>query len=65
METKNRNIWTLVAVILVVLCCCAVATVAVAARWFKGWSYDSGQAGSLRNERIERDFNVGEAPSHR
>jgi hypothetical protein len=62
-ESKNRNVWIIVAVIVVVLCCCALAVAAIAVAWFTtqpvGWTW----SGSVQSLRSEEAFPVGDAPS--
>ncbi len=62
MESKNRNVWIIVAVIVVVLCCCALA-VAAAVAWFTTQPLDWAWSTSLQSERSEEAFAVGDAPS--
>jgi hypothetical protein len=70
MESKNRNVWIILAVIVVVLCCCVLA-VAAAVGWFTtqpfGWfatqPLDWTGPTSLQSERSEESFAVGETPS--
>jgi hypothetical protein len=61
-ETRNRNVWIIVAVVGVVLCCCALAVVAVVAGWFVVWPVSSSGSILSGGERIEQSFEVGEAP---
>jgi len=63
MESQNRNVWILVAVIVVGLCCCALAIAAAAVGWFTIQPLDWTGATSLRSERSEEAFVVGETPS--
>jgi hypothetical protein len=60
MESKNRNVWIILAVIVVVLCCCVLA-VAAAGAWFTTQSLD--WTGATRLQRSEEAFAVGETPS--
>jgi DUF4097 and DUF4098 domain-containing protein YvlB len=61
-ETRNRNVWIIVAVVGVVLCCCALAVVAGVAGWFVIWPVSSSGPILSGGERIEQSFEVGEAP---
>jgi hypothetical protein len=71
MESKNRNMWIILAVIAVVLCCCVVAVAAAGVGWFAtqpfGWftTKPPGWTGltSLQSERSEETFAAGDAPS--
>jgi hypothetical protein len=63
MESKNRNVWIILAVIVVVLCCCALAVAAAAVGWFTTQPLDWTGATSLQSERSEEAFVVGDAPS--
>jgi hypothetical protein len=63
MESKNRNVWIIVAVIVVALCCCALAVAAAGAAWFTTQPLDWPGATSLQSERSEEAFPVGDAPS--
>lgn len=69
MESKNRNLWIIIAMILVVLCCCAVVVFAAAVGWFTAqpWfaaqPWDLGSVGSYQQDRIEQTFNVSSAPN--
>lgn len=73
METKNRNVWIVVAIVLVLLCCC-VAAVAAAATWvvttlpadlglrpasLEDWGVRPDPAA----ETVEQSFQVGTAPA--
>ena len=60
MESKNRNVWIILAVIVVVLCCCVLAVAATGA-WFTTQSLD--WTGATRLQRSEEAFAVGETPS--
>ena len=63
METRNRNLWIIVAVVGVVLCCCALAVVAGVAGWFTIWPVTVSRGPILSSgERIEQSFEVGETP---
>jgi DUF4097 and DUF4098 domain-containing protein YvlB len=67
-ESRNRNVWIVVAAILVVLCCCALAAAAAAGLWFASarssgnLPIEQGLLGTGR-EVVETSFNVGEAPT--
>ena len=63
MESKNRNVWIIVAVIVVVLCCCVLAVAAAAVGLFATWPLDWTGVTSLQSERSEQTFAVGETPS--
>jgi hypothetical protein len=63
MESKNRNVWIIVAVIVVVLCCCALALAAAVAGLFATQPFGWTGATSLQIERSEEAFAVGDAPS--
>jgi DUF4097 and DUF4098 domain-containing protein YvlB len=62
MESKNRNVWIIVAVIVVVLCC-GVLAVAAAVAWFTTQPLDWTWSTTLQSERSEEAFAVGDAPS--
>jgi hypothetical protein len=71
MESKNRNMWIILAVIAVVLCCCALAVAAAGVGWLTtqpfGWftSQPPDWTGptSLHSERSEEAYAAGDAPS--
>jgi DUF4097 and DUF4098 domain-containing protein YvlB len=66
MESKNRNVWIIVAVVLVALCCCAAAAAVVAVAsvgWFTTQVPDWFVPTSLQTERSEQTFVVGSAPT--
>jgi DUF4097 and DUF4098 domain-containing protein YvlB len=78
MESKNRNVWIILAVIVVVVCCCAALVAAAGivittagvgwfttqpSGWFAGQPPDWPGATSLQSERIEESFAAGDAPS--
>jgi hypothetical protein len=73
MESKNRNVWIILAVIAVVLCCCVVAVATAGVGWFAtqpfSWftseQLDWSGATNLQSERSEEAFAVGDAPSLR
>jgi hypothetical protein len=65
METRNRNLWIIVAVVAVVLCICALVAAAVVAGlagWFVIWPVSSSGPIVSEGERIEQSFEVGESP---
>jgi hypothetical protein len=61
MESKNRNVWIIVAAVVALGCCCALAAFAGAMAMLE-LSVPDLNLGSLQRERIEETFNVGEAP---
>lgn len=65
MESKNRNVWIVVVMLLLVACCCFLAATGAAVAWFAnqvdGW--DQFDLGGLGRERVERTFQVGDAPA--
>jgi hypothetical protein len=78
MESKNRNVWIIVAVIVVVVCCCAALVAAAGivittagvgwfttqpSGWFAGQPPDWPGVTSLQSERSEESFVAGDAPS--
>ncbi len=63
MESQNRNVWIIVAVIVVGLCCCALAIAAAAVGWFTIQPLYRTETTSLQSERSEGAFVVGETPS--
>jgi len=67
MESKNRNVWIIVVAVLVVACCCVLAVAAGAVGWLTGRyaeiGYEPFDLGGLYRERIEKTFEVGDAPS--
>jgi hypothetical protein len=78
MESKNRNVWIIVAVIVVVVCCCAALVAAAGvvittagvgwfttqpSGWFRAQPPDWPGATSLQSERSEESFAAGDAPS--
>jgi len=63
MESKNRNVWIIVAVIVVVLCCCALAVAAAAVAWFTTQPLDWTWPTSLESQQSVEAFAVGDAPS--
>jgi hypothetical protein len=66
MESKNRNIWIVVAFVVIVLCLCVVAAaVMVAGSLFITRSETSGVAIVAGQARIEQTFDVGAAPNLR
>ena len=54
MESKNRNVWIILAVIVVVLCCCVLAVAAATVGLFATQPLDWTGATSLQRERSER-----------
>lgn len=62
METRNRNVWIIVAVVLIVLCCAVLAVAALVAAGFGVWSVDWSMQGGEEREPIEQTFEVGRAP---
>lgn len=63
MESKNRTVWIIVAVIVVGLCCCGLAVAVAAVSWFATQPLDWVGVTSLQSERSEEAFVVGDAPS--
>lgn len=67
METNRRNVWIIVVAVLVVACCCALAITVGAIGWLTSHYFEVGQGpfdlGGLYRERIEKTFEVGDAPS--
>lgn len=64
MESRNRNVWIIVALVLVVVCACVVVAAGVAAvGWFTNWSWRWGEVTSYEEERMEQTFDVGDAPN--
>jgi hypothetical protein len=63
MESRNRNVWIIVAVIVVVLCCGALAVAVGAVAWFTTQPLDWTSSSTLQSERSEEAFAVGDAPS--
>lgn len=72
MESRNRGVWILVALAGVALCCCLVLLAAVAVNQIWGWNWGWGldvpaiwqeSGGGVEGARIERTFDVGEAPT--
>ena len=78
MESKNRNLWIILAVIVVVVCCCAALVAAAGivittagvgwfttqpSGWFAGQPPDWPGATSLQTGRSEETFAAGDAPS--
>jgi DUF4097 and DUF4098 domain-containing protein YvlB len=63
MESKNRNVWIILAVIAVVLCCCVLAVAAAAVGLFATQPFEWAVSTSLQREHSEQTFAVGETPS--
>lgn len=63
MESKNRNVWIILAVIVVVLCCCVLAVAAAAVSLFVTQPFDWTGSISLQSEHSEQTFAVGETPN--
>jgi DUF4097 and DUF4098 domain-containing protein YvlB len=64
MESKNWNVWIILAVIAVVLlCCCVLALGAAAVGWFATQPPDWTGAAELQSERSEQTYATGEMPS--
>ncbi len=63
MESSNRNVWIVVAVIAVVACICVVAAALAAVGWFASRPFVWGEVTSYEGERIEQAYQVGDAPS--
>ena len=63
MEPRNRNVWIIVAVVLIVLFCIILAVAAVLAAGLGVWSVDWGWLGGEEHESIEQAFKVGSAPT--
>ena len=68
MDSRNRNVWIVVAAILVVACCCTLALATGAASWiaarateFESFDLKSFDLGGLYRERIEETFDSGRA----
>ncbi|HSR30567.1 MAG TPA: DUF4097 family beta strand repeat-containing protein [Anaerolineae bacterium] len=62
MESKNRNIWIIVAVIVVALCCCTLAVAAVAVGLFSTQPFAWTWSTNIQRARSEEAFAVGDAP---
>jgi hypothetical protein len=64
MESRNRNLWIIVAVVIVLLCCCALAAVAAAigVGWLTIAPFSVGGLPGFTTERSEQTFDVGSAP---
>jgi hypothetical protein len=66
MDSKNRNVWIILAVIVVVsLCCCMLALAAAGVGWFTTQAPDWTGSTSLQRERSEETYAVGDAPNLR
>jgi DUF4097 and DUF4098 domain-containing protein YvlB len=66
MESRNRTVWIIVAIVAVVLaCCCIVAVVAAGLGfgWFTTTPFQSGGLFASQSARQEQMFSVGSAPS--
>ena len=63
MESRNRNVWIIVAVIVVVLCCGVLAVAAAAVAFFTTQPLDWTWSTSLVSVRSEEAFRVSDAPS--
>lgn len=63
METKNRNLWIILIVILVVLCICFAAVCAIVGGLAAVRSIEVGMGAFRERESSERTFEVGDAPS--
>jgi DUF4097 and DUF4098 domain-containing protein YvlB len=63
MESRNRNVWIIVAVIVVVLCCGVLAAAAGAVAWFTSQPLDWTWSTSLESQQSVEAFAVGDAPS--
>jgi DUF4097 and DUF4098 domain-containing protein YvlB len=59
MEPRNRNVWIVVASLLVIACGCALLAGMAGVGLITGLSFDLG---GLNQERIERSIEVGDAP---
>jgi DUF4097 and DUF4098 domain-containing protein YvlB len=63
MESRNRNVWIIVAIVVVLLlCCCIAAIAAAAAGWFAISPVRVGGLAGSESERYEQSFDVGSAP---
>lgn len=63
MEPRTRNTCIVVAAVLVVLCSCFAAAGAATVGWITDWAYVWGAEPGVEQERIERSFVVGNAPT--
>jgi len=61
MESKNRNVWIIVAAVVALGCCCALAAFAGVMAMLE-FSVPDFDLGSLQRERIDETFNVGGSP---
>jgi DUF4097 and DUF4098 domain-containing protein YvlB len=61
MESKNRTVWIVVAIVLVAACCCVVLVAAIGLGLLAA-TPDSLDVGGLYRERLERTFEVSDAP---
>lgn len=63
MESRNRNVWIIVAIVLVLACCCLAVAAAGAAAWFVSWPAGWTGMGSVQEAGLgERTFEVGSSP---
>jgi len=67
MESKNRNLWIVLAVVLVMACCCFLVVMAGVVTWVGARTVDVPvwDLGGLQGDRIEKTFEVGDAPTLR
>lgn len=65
MESKNRNVWIVVAIVLVVACCCTLMAMLGLMIWVGAGTIDVSpwDASGFQPDRIERTFEVGDAPT--
>jgi len=67
MESKNRNLWIVLAVVLVMACCCFLVAMAGVVAWVGARAVDvpAWDVGGFQGNRIEKTFAVGDAPTLR
>jgi hypothetical protein len=67
MESKNRNLWIVLAVVLVMACCCFLVAMAGVVTWVGARTVDVPvwDVGGLPGNRIEKTFVVGDVPKLR
>jgi hypothetical protein len=67
MESRTRNVWIIVLLVLVAFCCCAVAALAAGFGWITNWSFDVDQMADWDLARVTdqtvQTFEVDASPT--
>jgi DUF4097 and DUF4098 domain-containing protein YvlB len=63
MESRNRNVWIVAAIVLVLVCCCLAVAAAGAAAWFLSWPSGCCGESGVEGGQVVRAFEVGSSPN--